>query len=90
VREGFRIGSQGVTHDDILTNQDWGFDLAEIRPRVDIWHGDRDVNVPPHAATFLNKAIPHTRLTIVPNAGHFLWLSNWQQVLSALIVEATG
>jgi hypothetical protein len=49
VREAFRLGSRGSAADDVLLNCDWGFDLADVRPRIDIWHGDSDVNVPPHA-----------------------------------------
>lgn len=46
IREGFRSGYLGVALDDILVNGDWGFDLQEVKPRIDIWHGEADVNVP--------------------------------------------
>ncbi|MBN1582757.1 MAG: alpha/beta hydrolase [Anaerolineae bacterium] len=76
-----------MAHDDMLINQDWGFDLAGIKPRIDIWHGDADVNVPVHAATYLREIIPHTRLTILPGAGHFCLFDRWQDVLATLVSE---
>jgi pimeloyl-ACP methyl ester carboxylesterase len=87
VREGFRPGSRGVATDDILVNREWGFDLGDIQPRIDIWQGDADVNVPVHAARYLNEAIPHPRLTILPGQGHFFVFERWHEVLTALLSE---
>jgi hypothetical protein len=42
--KGFRHDSRGVAQDDILVNQEWGFDLESVKPRIDIWHGEADVN----------------------------------------------
>jgi pimeloyl-ACP methyl ester carboxylesterase len=87
VREGFRLSTRGVAYDDILINQEWGFDLAGITPRIDIWQGEADVNVPVHAAKYLRDVIPHTRLTILPDAGHFFLFNRWQDILSGLVCE---
>lgn len=87
VREGLRTGWQGVAQDDIVVNQDWGFDVAEIKVRIDIWHGDADVNVPCHAGEYLHNAIPNTRAIFLPGEGHFLLLKRWGQVLTALISD---
>jgi pimeloyl-ACP methyl ester carboxylesterase len=85
LREGFRPGFDGVAFDDILLNQDWGFDLAEIKPRIDIWHGELDVNVPLHAGQYLHAHIPNSRATFLPGEGHFFLLKSWEQVLSVLV-----
>lgn len=90
VREGFRPGSQGVAQDDILINQEWGFDLAGVKPRIDIWHGEADVNVPIHAARYLHGLLPHTRVTTLPGEGHFFLLKRWEEVLSALVSDNEG
>ena len=87
IREGLRSGFRGVALDDILINQDWGFDLASITPRIDIWHGEADVNVPIHAGKYLSAHIPHNHATFLPGEGHFFLLKCWEQVLSALISE---
>jgi len=88
VREGLRSGSRGVACDDILINQAWGFDPADVQPRIDIWHGEADVNVPIHAARFLCAVIPHVRVTFLPGKGHFFLFNCWQDVLSRLVSEA--
>ena len=85
VREGFRPGSRGVACDDILINQAWGFDPADVQARIDIWQGEADVNVPSHAARYLCAVIPHTRVTFLPGKGHFFIFSCWPKVLSNLV-----
>ena len=85
IREGFRQGSRGVAQDDTLTNRDWGFDLKRVQPRIDLWHGDADVNVPIHAAEYLRDTLPNTRAMFLPGQGHFLLLSHWEDVLTALV-----
>ena len=51
-------GAAGVAQDDVLVNREWDFDPAGVQPRIDIWHGDADVNVPVHAATYLHEVLP--------------------------------
>ena len=87
IREGFRHDSRGVAQDDILVNQEWGFDLESVKPRIDIWHGETDVNVPIHAGKYLRKVLPNTRTTFLPGEGHFFLLRRWEEVLSALVYE---
>ncbi|MGC9346507.1 MAG: alpha/beta fold hydrolase [Anaerolineae bacterium] len=70
--------------DDVLVNRDWGFDLESIEPRIDVWHGDADVNVPLHAGEYLCDRLPNARTTFLPGAGHLLVLARCQQILSAL------
>ena len=87
IREGFRQNSRGVAQDDILVNQDWGFDLASVRPHIDIWHGEADVNVPLQAGKFLQKVLPNTRATFLPGEGHFFALRSWDVILKALVYD---
>ena len=85
IQEGFRQGATGVAHDDILVNTDWGFELKFIEPRIDIWHGQLDVNVPIHAAHYLQAQIPHNRCYEFPDKGHFFVLNSWEEVLTKLL-----
>lgn len=85
VREGFRPGWRGVAQDDILINRDWGFDLTMIKPRIDIWHGEADVNVPIGAAKYLCDRLPHVRATYLPAEGHFFLHKYWHSILSSLV-----
>jgi pimeloyl-ACP methyl ester carboxylesterase len=85
IREGFRTGHQGVALDDILVNGEWGFDLSEVKPRIHVWHGEEDVNVPIHAGRFLADHLPNSRRHFLPDKGHFFFLSHWGELLSALV-----
>ena len=85
LREGFQQSARGVALDDCLVNQAWGFALEDVRPRIDIWHGEQDVNVPLHAGQYLESALPNTRTFFLPGEGHFFVLDRWPEILSALI-----
>ena len=68
--------------DETLINRDWGFNLSEIQPHIDIWHGEMDVNVPVEAARYLQATLPNPSLHILPSEGHFFLLKRWEQILS--------
>ena len=90
VREGFRSGSKGVAQDDIVINREWGFNLEAIKPRIDIWQGELDGNVPVGAAKYLCNKLPHTRTFFLANAGHFFILKCWEKILSVLLFDQEG
>ena len=85
IREGFRPGHRGVALDDILVNGEWGFELEEVKPRIDVWHGEADVNVPVQAGYYLADHLPNSRRFILPGKGHFFLLSYWGEVFSELV-----
>jgi pimeloyl-ACP methyl ester carboxylesterase len=88
LREGFRGGWQGVARDDMVINQDWGFDVGDIEVRIDIWQGELDVNVPSHAGAYLHEHIPNSHATLFPDEGHFLLPRHAGEVLAALVSES--
>jgi pimeloyl-ACP methyl ester carboxylesterase len=85
VREGFRNGWEGIAHDDVVVNQNWGFDIRDIQTPLEIWHGQLDVNMPYHAAEYLDKWIPNSHLTAMPDEGHFIMIKHSSKVLSSLV-----
>ena len=87
VRESFRQGWQGVAQDDIVIMQDWGFDIADIRVRVDIWHGEQDRNVPLLSSEYMRDRIPNNRAIFLPGEGHFFLLSHWGRVVQTLVTD---
>lgn len=84
IREGFRRGSQGVAQDDVVCNREWGFSLKDVQPRIDIWHGEVDVNVPVHASRYLEAILPNRRSICLPGEGHFMIFQHWEEILSVL------
>ena len=85
VREGFRNGWEGIAHDDVVVNQNWGFDIRDIQTPIQIWHGQLDVNMPFHAAEYLDKWIPNSHLMAMPDEGHFVMIKHASKVLTSLV-----
>jgi pimeloyl-ACP methyl ester carboxylesterase len=85
VQEGYRQGWQGPAQDDIIINSPWGFNIEEIKVRIDIWQGELDKNVPLNQGQYQHELIPNSRLTVVPDQAHLYLLSHWGEVLRALV-----
>jgi pimeloyl-ACP methyl ester carboxylesterase len=85
-REGLRPGVDGAAWEGFLFSRPWGFDLQQIRVPVSLWHGEKDVVVPPSMGHFLAKAIPGCKARFYPDDGHFsLPFSRMTEILSAAI-----
>lgn len=82
--ELYRQGGRGMYDEALVLARPWGFDAAEIRVPVDIWHGARDETVPTAMATHLAESIPGARLRLYPEEGHHLLYRYWPQILAAL------
>jgi pimeloyl-ACP methyl ester carboxylesterase len=87
VCEGYRSGWQGAARDDIIIFGTWGFDIAEIDVRIDVWHGDADKNIPPEASEYMHGRIPYSQATFLPSEGHMFLLSHWVDVIQTLVTE---
>ena len=69
--EGLHQGISSVAGEFALVASPWGFDLAQVRQRVDIWHGDADVNIPVSHAWRLFDSLPSSRIHLRAGKGHF-------------------
>ena len=87
VREGYRQGWQGVALDDIIIIQDWGFDIADIRCHIDIWHGEQDRNVPVFSSKYMHDRIPNSRAMFLPDEGHLFLFNYWGTVVQTLVTS---
>ena len=70
-KEGLRRGMEGAAWDGFLYARPWGFRLEDLRVPVHLWHGGRDVIVPPGMGHYLARAIPNCRAKFCPEDGHF-------------------
>lgn len=53
----------------------WGVDLDEVKPRVDLWYGDSDTNVPVGGARWLEQELPTAELHVLERADHIRTLT---------------
>lgn len=84
--ESFRQGVTGLAYDMALVAQPWGFDPADIKMEVFLWHGEQDVNVPLAMGQYLATTIPLCRAHFLPDTGHFLMFDHWKEILQELVV----
>jgi len=85
IREGYIQGWHGPARDDIIINRPWGFRLEDIPQRIDIWHGELDLNVPLSHSQYQHDHIPDNRVCILSGQAHLSLLANWRNILKALI-----
>jgi pimeloyl-ACP methyl ester carboxylesterase len=59
--------------------------LGKLTMPVLIIHGERDVLVPPDNGRHTHKCIPHSRLVLVPEMGHFLGPHEWAIITQEMV-----
>jgi len=85
LREAFRQGSSASMQDILIYQAPWGFELANIRKRIHLWHGDADRIVPCSHSEFVHSQVADSELCIVPGEGHFsLPILHAEEILTTL------
>ena len=84
-QEALRISADGWIDDVIAFSGPWGFDPADIRCPVLIWHGELDVFSPVGHTHWLARRIPGATTAIDPAAAHFAALRALPGVLNWLL-----
>jgi pimeloyl-ACP methyl ester carboxylesterase len=82
--EAFRRGPQGAAQELDLFSRPWGFDVAEIKVPVHLWHGEADHIVPVQMGRYLAGKIPDCRARFIPGAGHLWVFEGYEEVFRAL------
>jgi len=70
-KEAMRHGAEAAACDGLLLSGPWDFPLEQIQVPVQLWHGERDIVVPPAMGRHLARAIPTCRARFFPEDGHF-------------------
>jgi pimeloyl-ACP methyl ester carboxylesterase len=89
VAEALRQGSRGVVQDIILLARQWGFRLQDIHVPVQLWHGEQDTTVPVRIGRYIAAALPRCQSHFVGDAGHYLIIQRWRDILTHLL-NGTG
>lgn len=86
IGEAFRQGSAGPLQELALITSAWGFDPAQIRAPVQLWHGERDRSVPATMGRHHVRLIPGCSARFLPNEGHFsLIVHHMRDITGALL-----
>jgi len=86
--EAFRNGPDGAVHDIVLLARPWGFTPRDIHMPVQLWHGEQDTTVPIRIARSLAASIPDCRPHFLDQAGHYLFVDCWRQILGELLQQS--
>jgi pimeloyl-ACP methyl ester carboxylesterase len=76
---------RAMAQDLQLFASDWGFDLAEIRIPVVLWHGTEDRAVPEAHAQLMHREIKGSVLHTVVGEGHLLIVDRLDSILRELV-----
>ena len=67
--ELYRQGGRGMYDEALVLARPWGFDLSELRVRVELWQGGRDKTVPVAMSDHLAELDPRRASAPVPERG---------------------
>ena len=76
--------ADGYAEELRILSRPWGFRFEDIPGPLRLWWGEHDNLVPPEIAQSLVQKASNAELEIVPDAGHMLIFSHWQQILEEL------
>jgi pimeloyl-ACP methyl ester carboxylesterase len=87
--ESARNGIRGFAWEVRIVSRPWGFRLEDIPMEILLWHGEEDSSTPVAMARQMASAIPNCHATFLPQEGHFLLFTHWQEILAALLGNST-
>jgi pimeloyl-ACP methyl ester carboxylesterase len=85
--EALRPGARGAAHDGALLRRPWRFNLEEvIFPRIFLWHGELDKEVPVATGREVAGKLAQCKATYYTGEGHIsLIVNHAQNIVQALI-----
>jgi pimeloyl-ACP methyl ester carboxylesterase len=87
-RDALRLSGRAAAQELALLARPWGFDLASVSCRVELWHGVEDVNVPVTVAERMAALLPDAVAHVLPDEGHAIGWSRRNDIM-ATIAHAT-
>ncbi|WP_328402335.1 alpha/beta hydrolase [Streptomyces sp. NBC_00390] len=84
-REALRTSAYGWIDDALAFLSPWGFDPADIKGPVMLWHGEKDVFAPVGHSRWLAQRIPGVTAVLEPAAAHFDALHALPRILTWLL-----
>ncbi|WP_327299820.1 MULTISPECIES: alpha/beta hydrolase [unclassified Streptomyces] len=86
-QEALRTSPYGWIDDALAFSHPWGFDPADIRSPIMLWHGVKDVFSPVGHSRWLARRIPGATAVLEPAAAHFDALHALPRILNWLLDE---
>jgi pimeloyl-ACP methyl ester carboxylesterase len=82
-----QTSAQAMIADYLVCRSHWGFDPADLRVPVTLWHGRADRLVPLSHALTLAGAIRTCTARVDPDGGHFFYSRRLAEIIPALVPD---
>ena len=90
LHDAFRQGTAGAAADILsYTARPWGFEPGDVRAKTLIVGGQGDAIAGNAHAVWYQKAVPDSRMEMVPGVGHLVIVPAWGRVLAHLAPNST-
>jgi pimeloyl-ACP methyl ester carboxylesterase len=84
--DAFRQGVKGAAYDGSLLGRPWNIPLHKITRPVQVWHGERDTQVPVAAARALAGQLPHGTTEFCADDGHISTIVNHADAIVTMLI----
>ena len=78
-------GVNGIVNDLRNLTLPWQFNLEDIQPHINIWHGRNNINIGFPIAEYLANKLKNKSTHFLDNTGHYFLFNNWHTILDELI-----
>ncbi len=86
----FAQGGRGVAVDTMIQYSDWGFRLADMPGRIQLFHGTEDGLVPFEFGRYIADNAPHCEFHALEGWGHFITLKSPDLIFETARREVDG
>ncbi|KAL3483227.1 Alpha/Beta hydrolase protein [Aspergillus germanicus] len=87
--EAFAQGSAATVQEASLLSHDWGFRLEDLAyDKIQIWHGEKDANVPIEMIRNMAERLPHADLRVYEGETHYTLSRHIDEIFSELVSES--
>jgi len=87
--ESYRQGGIGSWY-DIMIPSNWPIPLEEIKAKVYLWHGEKDISAPLAMGQYMAKIIPNCEAEFIKDAGHMWVFEHLPEMLEKLVGDNDG
>jgi len=90
-QQAFSQSGRGPARDLVLYTHPWDFSFSDVKPTINLWHGEADRTVPAEMGHNYARFLPHCKARFLPDEGHFsLPLRIIDDVFATLKAETQG
>ncbi|KAL2851226.1 Alpha/Beta hydrolase protein [Aspergillus pseudodeflectus] len=87
--EAFAQGSAATVQEASLLSHDWGYRLEDVSyDKIQIWHGEKDANVPIEMIRNMAERLPHADLRVYEGETHYTLSRHIDEIFAELVPES--